>query len=395
MKIQLNQFLTSISLALDLAGGKALHVIHLNHGQRVAYMVLRLAELLTLRREDKMELYYTALLHDIGITEAFLEYHTHEDLIREHCIFGARSLEGIHLFSNRVVKTILHHHENWDGSGPFGKRDDEISLMAQMVRIADEVELHYQKERPNYQQRESLKDLIHTYRGVYFSKSISSTMLHLFEEERFWLDLSLYNQDMILERIAPSRGKELSFHDVKELITILAAIIDQKSSFTGKHTLGIVEKALILARSRDFSKEELTSLEIGAYLHDLGKLAVPKEILEKPGKLTHREFTIIKSHAYYTKILLQMVEGMERIAELAGNHHEKLDGTGYPEGLTKERLSYAEQSIAVLDIYQALIEDRPYRRGMSHSKALKIMYKMAEEKKISQEITEEVDRCFS
>lgn len=394
MEINLNQFLTSVSLALDLAGGNALDVIHLNHGRRVAYISLRLAQLLDLSYQEQLDLYYSALLHDIGITEAFLEYHAMETLIREHCLFGARNLSIAHIFSPSVKETVLNHHENWDGSGPFGKKDLEISIYSQIIRIADEVEIHFDKTRPNYQQRSSLKQLINRFKGQFFSKEISSHMLYLLKEERFWWDISFPNQDLILQSVAPKKRALLTLEELKELILVLAAIIDNKSSFTGEHTGGIAQKALILASSKDFSIEELTMLELGAYLHDLGKLSVPNSILEKPDKLNSAEFTIIKSHAYYTKFLINAVEGMEEIAKIAGNHHEKLDGTGYPEGLKAEDLSYRERVLCALDIYQALIEERPYRKSLPHSQAISIMREMVANRKIDGEITEEIHTIF-
>lgn len=394
LRINLNQFLTSVSLALDLAGGNALDVIHLNHGRRVAYISLRLADLLDLSQVEKLDLYYSALLHDIGITDAFHEYHSMESLIREHCLFGARNLSLSHIFSPSIEETVLNHHENWDGSGPFGRRDLEIPISSQIIRIADEIEIHFDKRRPNQEQRNPLKQLIHRFQGHYFSKEMSRTMLYLLKEERFWWDMGFPNQDLILQKIAPKKIVTITLEELKELILVLAAMIDNKSSFTGEHTGGIVQKALTLASCKDFSIQELYTLELGAYLHDLGKLSIPNSILEKPDKLSTREFTIIKSHAYYTKFLISLVEGMEEIASIAGNHHEKLDGTGYPEGLKEDDLGYRERILCVLDIYQALIEDRPYRRGMSHKEALKIMREMATHRKIDEEITDEVDKIF-
>lgn len=394
MKIHLNQFLTSISLALDLAAGDVLKDIHLNHGRRVAYISLRLAEYLSLSEEEKLDLYYGALLHDIGITKAFFEYHSQEELIREHCLYGAWSLKTTHLFSEKVHEMVLHHHENWDGSGPFGIGKEELEVLSQIIRIADEVELHFLKDKSNVHQRDSIKQHIYHFSNHYFSPTISSTMLHLFNEERFWWDLSFPNQDIILSNTVPNKRMVLTMEQIKELVLILATIIDGKSSFTGSHTGGIVQKALIIASSNDSPLEDLFTLELGAYLHDLGKLAIPKRILEKPSSLNQEEYTIIKSHAYYSKLLMKRIQGMEEIASIAGNHHEKLDGTGYPEGLKGKDLTYHQRLLGVLDIYQALIEDRPYRPGMTHTKALKILRMMAKDGKIDREITEEVDRTF-
>ncbi|NMB08339.1 MAG: HD domain-containing protein, partial [Tissierellia bacterium] len=118
-------------------------------------------------------------------------------------------------------------------------------------------------------------------------------------------------------------------------------------------------------------------LTIAANLHDIGKFIVPLEILEKPKKLNSMEFLTMKSHVYYTKLILKQIEGLEDIAEWAGNHHEKLNGKGYPERLDENSLTKEDQIIAFADIYQALIEDRPYRKGMAPKKAIDIMKNMA------------------
>jgi HD-GYP domain-containing protein (c-di-GMP phosphodiesterase class II) len=119
-------------------------------------------------------------------------------------------------------------------------------------------------------------------------------------------------------------------------------------------------------------------MKIAALLHDIGKLAIPNHILDKPGRLSTNEYSIIKSHAYYTKLILGNISGMEEIAPWAANHHETLRGTGYPEGIGEERLCHKSRVLAVCDVYQALTEDRPYRDGMKKEKALEIIDSMVE-----------------
>lgn len=395
MRIHLTQFLSCLSLALDLAGGDAIPDLHVNHGRRVAYICMRLAQLLGFHEQEQLQLYYASLLHDVGITEAFLEHHGQQDLIIKHCRFGAHNLSLPDLFSQETEEMVLYHHENWDGSGPFGKEGPSIPLGSQCIRIADELELQFNQEKNNQSQRSPLRHFITQNRQGFFSPHLIQPMKHLLKEERFWCDLSFQNQDLVLANVAPKKVVEINLEELKRLSLVLAAIIDSKSAFTGEHTAGIAQKALIIGTQKGFSPQDLTILEIGAYLHDLGKLAIPKEILEKPGKLDSQEFTTIKSHVYYSKFLLQMVEGLDEIAAIAGNHHEKLDGTGYPEGLKGEDLGYFHRLLGVLDIYQALIEDRPYRQRLSHGRAMEILWGMAKNRKIDGEITQEVEHIFA
>jgi HD-GYP domain-containing protein (c-di-GMP phosphodiesterase class II) len=127
-----------------------------------------------------------------------------------------------------------------------------------------------------------------------------------------------------------------------------------------------------------YDEEKCIKMKIAGLLHDIGKLSIPIEILDKNGKLTPEEFDIIKSHVYYTRIILDKIEDIPDISEWASNHHEKLNGAGYPAGITGAELSEESRILAVCDIYQALTEDRPYRCGLKVEKALSIMDDMVD-----------------
>ncbi|WDC84685.1 HD domain-containing protein [Caloramator sp. mosi_1] len=119
-------------------------------------------------------------------------------------------------------------------------------------------------------------------------------------------------------------------------------------------------------------------MEIAALLHDIGKLSIPNSILDKNGKLTPDEMQIMRSHTYYTRFILSKIEGFEEITEWASNHHEKLNGRGYPLGLVADELSLESRIMAICDIYEALTADRPYRAGMRPEDAFKIIETMIE-----------------
>lgn len=114
-------------------------------------------------------------------------------------------------------------------------------------------------------------------------------------------------------------------------------------------------------------------MRIAGYLHDVGKLKIPDEVLEKPGKLTDEEFNIMKQHAYYTWVLLKDIAGFEQIVEWAARHHEKLNGKGYPFHLSRNELSLGARIMTIADIFSALAEDRPYRKGMEKEKVIMIL----------------------
>lgn len=127
-------------------------------------------------------------------------------------------------------------------------------------------------------------------------------------------------------------------------------------------------------------------MRIAGYLHDLGKLAIPAEILEKPDKLTYEEMCTMQSHTYHCFYLLNNISGFEQINQWASFHHEYLNGDGYPFGLTEDQIPFQSRIMTISDVFTALMEDRPYREGFSIEKALKIMKNMADDRIIDSSI---------
>ena len=132
----------------------------------------------------------------------------------------------------------------------------------------------------------------------------------------------------------------------------------------------MAEDAERLSRYMGFDEETVQKMYLAGALHDIGKVAVGNEILEKPGRLTEDEFAVMKHHAAYTYYILSGVDDFDEIRDWAAFHHERLDGTGYPFGKTAAELNTQERMMACIDIYQALTESRPYKQGMPHGRLL-------------------------
>jgi HD-GYP domain-containing protein (c-di-GMP phosphodiesterase class II) len=141
----------------------------------------------------------------------------------------------------------------------------------------------------------------------------------------------------------------------------------------------------------NYESADLMGLYLAASMHDIGKLVTPAEILEKPGKLTDEEFTIIKEHVHMTWKLLKDIEGFDTICAWASGHHEKLDGTGYPFGKKAEELDFNSRLISCLDIYQAVSEDRPYHPGRNHNDTMQILHSMVDKGAIDSNIVNDLD----
>lgn len=187
---------------------------------------------------------------------------------------------------------------------------------------------------------------------------------------------------------------EVRSREIKDIINIFSNIIEYKSSFTIKHSRNLAKKIEVMADYYEKNTDEKVKLIIAASLHDIGKLTIPNEILNKPGKLTDQEYEIIKKHPYYTRIFLESARGFKEITEWASNHHEKLDGSGYPRGLKGDKLDFNSRLMSCLDIYQALTENRPYREKFSHKKSMNILRDMGKEGLIDKDIVEDIDIVY-
>jgi HD-GYP domain-containing protein (c-di-GMP phosphodiesterase class II) len=175
---------------------------------------------------------------------------------------------------------------------------------------------------------------------------------------------------------------------------MIAQVIDYKSKFTRMHSTGLAQKAVALARSLGADKEELSEIYLAASLHDLGKITTPMAILEKPGRLDKDEMAIMREHVRVTWQWIKDVPGLGKIAYWAANHHEKLDGSGYPFGKTAIELDRNARLMAVADMYQGISEARPYHAGRSHADTMNILRDEARKGRIDADIVEAAGELF-
>jgi len=151
----------------------------------------------------------------------------------------------------------------------------------------------------------------------------------------------------------------------------LASAIDAKDEYTRHHSTRVTEFTLKIARKMSFSEKEIGDLELAALLHDVGKIAVPENILNKPGKLTDQEYALIKEHSARGESILSPVIELKDIARIVRAHHEHYDGTGYPDGLKGQEIPLGARIMAVADAYDSITSERPYRKAASHRFAMK------------------------
>ncbi len=164
-------------------------------------------------------------------------------------------------------------------------------------------------------------------------------------------------------RVATERADQLMKLS-EEMVQTLAKTIDAKDRYTNGHSFRVSEYAVKLAEQLGWSDEELEGLKREALLHDIGKIGIPDAVLNKPGKLTDEEFETIKGHTPIGKTILEGIDGMNSVADAAAYHHERYDGTGYPEGLEGKEIPLQARIISIADAFDAMRSDRVYRKGL-------------------------------
>ncbi|MBC7076767.1 MAG: HD domain-containing protein [Synergistales bacterium] len=172
----------------------------------------------------------------------------------------------------------------------------------------------------------------------------------------------------------------------------LSQVIDAKSPFTKKHTLHVAQTAVFLGKEMGLTEREIKTLRLAAFMHDLGKIAMPNAILHKTYSLTPEEWTLMRQHVYISYLLFKDFDKLNDIAFVAATHHERLDGSGYPWGVSGDQLTLLSLILQVADIYAAMREDRPYSKGSSHEKAIESLKKSASMGKISGAVVEALAR---
>ncbi|BCO09255.1 hypothetical protein GF1_16310 [Desulfolithobacter dissulfuricans] len=167
---------------------------------------------------------------------------------------------------------------------------------------------------------------------------------------------------------------------LREVINVLAEVVDAKDKYTIGHSQAVATKAKVVGHCLGLDSQQLDKLEVAAFMHDLGKIGIPDIILAKPDKLSREEFNVVKKHPVLTRKILEPLNSLSNHVILGAiHHHERLNGTGYPFGLANGQISKFGRIIAVVDVFDALTSDRPYRNALSERESLRIVWNGAGE----------------
>jgi putative two-component system response regulator len=179
--------------------------------------------------------------------------------------------------------------------------------------------------------------------------------------------------------------------NMANVIISLANVVEAKDSYTEGHTRRVSGLSKMIAEKLGFDEQQLRDMELAGIVHDIGKVSTPDQILNKPGRLTDPEFDVIKEHPEVGETILKPLTTMKSILHPVRHHHEKLDGSGYPDGLMADEIITETRILAIADIFDALYTDRPYKKGFSIEKTLNILNEEAQNNKIDQNIVNIVE----
>lgn len=425
--VSLAEALSALSFALDLTEGAVP-----GHALRSCVLGMRLAEELDLPEARRVSLYYALLLKDIGCSSnaarlcqiigggderrvkarvkledwtrlaqpngsgfrllwnhalpdaspverlvgviriGLSQQRTSEELITLRCDRGASILRKLGL-GEIAAEAVRGLDEHWDGSGYPDKRTGRaIPIESRILAIAQHLDVFASEYGA-----ETALEVLRERSRRWFDPELVRAVDRLQRQGGLWpyalaSDPEWETRQVALD-LAPQAVHELAAPDVDLLCEAFADVVDAKSPFTFRHSIGVTSAALRIARDLGLSNAGLSLVRRAALLHDLGKLAIPNSILDKPSPLDADQWKIVQDHPRLTNEILSRIRSFGELAFIAGAHHERLDGSGYPNHLTHEYLPLEARILAVADVYGALTEDRPYRAALSHEQALSVL----------------------
>jgi len=416
--LKLSELISALSHALDMTEGQPP-----GHCVRCCWIGMQLADQLGLDSDARWELYYTLLLKDLGCSSnaaricelygtddlsfkrdfkwvngslgqvvRFLLQHTGRDeglaksfqrlmrivregdhlaneLIQTRCERGATIARDLG-FSEAVAAGIHSLDEHWCGSGrPQGLAGEKIPLYSRIALLAQVVDVFHTAAGAEAALAEA-----HDRRGRWFDPQLVDALDAVAARPGFWQTLA---DEELMQQVLdlPPSDHEWVVDEacLDRIAAAFGQVVDTKSPYTAGHSERVALYTDLIAEQLALPGEQRRWLRRAALLHDIGKLGVSNSILDKPGKLDDEEWRQVQSHARFTEDILSRIGAFAELAQVAGAHHERMDGQGYPRGLKDEQISLETRIITTADIFDAITAERPYRGAIPVPKALEMM----------------------
>lgn len=347
----------------------------MGHGERVAGIMFQMLKADgSYEDQETRNLLALAVLHDIGAykteeIDRMVEFETRD--VWNHSIYGYLFFYYFSLFRD-LSQVILYHHADWTMLRQIDSAPDAIKKAAQILQLADRLDIYLGNPR-NKDHMEGFYRYLERERD----KRFSSEVIDLFCGLQF-VPQSLHYVKLELEYDRIMEAVPFTEEEKESVLRMLIYAIDFRSAHTVTHSITTTVISSELARRLYREQDTINDIFCGAMLHDLGKIGIPVEILEFPGKLSPQAMKVMKTHVDLTgHILGDSVSSA--VKDIALRHHEKLDGSGYPGGLKAEALNVPQRIVAVADIASALTGTRSYKGAFSKDKTVDIMMGMAKQ----------------
>jgi len=417
-ELPLAKLIGALSYALDITEGQPP-----GHCVRCCLIGMRLGRALGLREESLWELYYTLLLKDVGcssnaarICELYMtddiafkrdfkwvdgsfpqvarfvlghaglgaslidkfkvllnSMRTREEaaqeLVTTRCQRGASIARRLR-FHERVAQGIHSLDEQWNGKGrPEHLLGDAIPIYSRIALLAQVVDVFHTSGGP-----EAALEEVQARRGSWFDPQLVDALVALSAEDELWEMLKAPNLSDLVFSAEPALQKITVDEDYLDAVAAaFGEIVDSKSPYTAGHSGRVALYTDLIAANLGIGAERRRWLYRGALLHDVGKLGVSNAVLDKPGKLDAAEWEAVKKHAVFTEEILSRIPQFSELAVVAAAHHERLDGKGYPRGLSADAIARETRIITTADIFDAITAERPYRAAVPLARTLDIM----------------------
>ncbi|MCB9876476.1 MAG: HD domain-containing protein [Planctomycetes bacterium] len=417
--LRLGEVVGALSYALDLTEGQPP-----GHSLRCCYLGMQLAGPLGLDDAEATDLYYTLLLKDAGCSSnaarlcelygaddrttkrdvktvdlqsvkqlgRFVLSHTGlkkglwtrfklllnllrngeqlaTEVVQARCERGAAIAMQLG-FSRRVAAGIQSLDEHHNGKGrPRGIAGDDIPLLSRIALLAQVADVFHQVGGADAALAE-----LRRRSGTWFDPALVDLFCDVAAAPAMWQGLAAPDLEASVMALEPTSTREpLTEARMDAIARGFGQVIDAKSPYTSGHSGRVADYCEAIGARLGLGAVRLRWLRRAGMLHDIGKLGVSNTILDKPGKLDDAEWNEMRGHAAHTHAILSRITPLRELATVAGAHHERLDGGGYPWGLQHEQIPLETRIITVADIWDAISADRPYRAGMPLNKALQVM----------------------
>ncbi len=416
--LQLSELISALSHALDITEGQPE-----GHCVRCCWIGMHIGRELKLPENQLWDLYYTLLLKDLGCSSnaaricelyltddlqfkrdfksvgdslphviQFVLKHTglkaglaerfrsvltilrdgeeiSQELIATRCQRGAE-IARLLRFSEEVAKGIYSLDEHYNGHGkPEALNGAAIPLFSRIALLSQVIDVFHTTDGP-----QAAIDEVRLRSGTWFDPQLVETFERVSKQTTFWKILASADVRSAVLRLEPSSHTVPLTEDyLDDIAAAFGQVVDSKSPYTSGHSARVALYTDLIAETLGLSLERRRWLKRGALLHDVGKLGVSNSVLDKAGKLDISEWEAVKLHAGFTETILARISAFSELALVAGAHHERLDGGGYPRGLKAEEICLETRIITTADIFDAITAERPYRGATPIPKTLEIM----------------------